>query len=378
MSVPLLDLAAQHASIRPELEVAIARVLEHGRFVGGPEVELFEERFAAFCQVGHCVGVSNGTDALTLGLRAAGVGPGDEVITTAFTFVATVESICQTGARPVLVDPRPDTALIHAGDVEAAVNRRTAAVVAVHLYGQPVDLEAFRALADRHGLLFVEDAAQAHGAGWRGRRAGAVGDFASFSFFPGKNLGALGDAGAVTTSDSALARRVRLLRDHGRLDRKYLHEGLGTNARLDTLQAAVLAVKLGHLEEWNEARRAHAAAYDVAFSEVAGVDPIRAADGASPVYHQYVVRLRKRDSARELLGSRGITTGIHYPIPLHRQPALAELVAERELRNADTLATEVLSLPVYPELSVTQREAVVTGLRRHAERVVAVPAIGVR
>jgi dTDP-4-amino-4,6-dideoxygalactose transaminase len=362
MEVPLLDLQAQHSALRPELDAAIAGVMEHGAFVGGPEIEHFEQRFAAFCAAAECVGVSNGTDALTLCLRAAGIGPGDEVITTAFTFVATVESIVQTGARPVLVDPRPGTALLHVDDVRSAIGTRTAAIVPVHLYGQTVDLDAFRALADRQGLLLVEDAAQAHGAAWRRAPAGSVGDLASFSFFPGKNLGALGDAGAVTTRDPTLARRVRLLRDHGRSE-KYRHEQLGTNARLDTLQAAVLSVKLEHVAAWNDERRRHAAAYDAAFADFDGVDPIRIAEGALPVYHQYVVRVRDRDNLRDDLTQRGIATGVHYPIPLQRQPALAGLIEEDRHPSADQLARTVLSLPMYPELPDDQRDAVIAALR---------------
>lgn len=363
--MPLLDLGAQHDSIRSELDAAIAAVIAHCEFVNGPELAAFEERFAEACAVDHCIGVSSGTDALTLALRAAGVGPGDEVITTAFTFVATAESILQVGARPVLVDPHADTAVLHADDVEAAIGERTAAIVPVHLYGQPVDLEAFRALADRRKLLLVEDAAQAHGAAWRGASAGSVGDLASFSFFPAKNLGALGDAGAVTTSDGDLARRIRSLRDHGR-SQKYRHEEPGTNARLDTLQAAVLLAKLRHLPGWNEARRRHAAAYDEALAAVEGVEPIRIAEGALPVYHQYVVRVAGRERARRALAERGIATGVHYPIPLNRQRALAGIVPSEGFPNADALAAEVLSLPLYPELSEAQRDAVVAALRDHA------------
>jgi dTDP-4-amino-4,6-dideoxygalactose transaminase len=364
MTVPLLDLDAQYAAVRDELDEAIATVLAHGRFIGGPEIEQFEEAFAILCSTAHCIGVSNGTDALTLGLRAAGISAGDEVITTAMTFVATVESISLAGGQPVLVDPQSDTGLMDVGAVEAAITSRTAAIAAVHLYGQPVDLDAFRELADRHGLLLVEDAAQAHGAEWRGRKVGSVGAFATFSFFPGKNLGALGDAGAVTTQDDELNRRLRSLRDHGRSE-KYHHHELGTNARLDTLQAAVLAVKLRHLPAWNAARRAHAEAYDAAFEPIEGVDPLRVADGALPVYHQYVVRTKRRDDARAFLAERGIATGVHYPIPLHRQPALAGLVNTEDFPNADALAEEVLSLPVYPELSAEQLAAVVDAIGQH-------------
>ncbi|MFY9579259.1 MAG: DegT/DnrJ/EryC1/StrS family aminotransferase [Gaiellaceae bacterium] len=358
MTLPLIDLHAQHASIRDDLDAAIARVMAHGRFVQGPEVGQFENAFAAYCKVGFCIGAANGTAAIELVLRAAGIGKGDEVITTPMTFIATIEPILLAGARPVFVDVDPRTALIRADAVEAAITQQTAAIVPVHLYGQPVDLDAFRALADRHKLFLLEDAAQAHGASWRGRRAGSVGDAATFSFFPGKNLGALGDGGCVTTNDDDLARRVRKLRDHGRMD-KYRHDEVGTNARLDTLQAAVLAAKLPYLERWNEARRTHAAAYDSAFADVDGAEPIRIEPGAVSVYHQYVVRVADdRDGACAALAERGISSGVHYPVPLHRQPALDGIV-DGEYPAAEALADEVLSLPVFPELSAEQRSGVV-------------------
>jgi dTDP-4-amino-4,6-dideoxygalactose transaminase len=360
MTLPLLDLHAQHAAIRAELDAAIQRVLAHGEFVGGPDVADFETAFADYCGTDRCIGAANGTVAIELVLRAAGIGSGDEVITTPLTFIATVEPIVLAGARPVLADVDEDTALLSVEAVEAAITPRTAAVMPVHLYGQPVDLGAFRALADRHKLFLLEDSAQAHGARWRGRRAGSVGDAATFSFFPGKNLGALGDAGAVTTNDSDLASRIGKLRDHGRVD-KYRHDELGTNARLDTLQAAVLAAKLPHLDDWNAARQRHAAAYDESFATVDGVDPIRLAQGAEAVYHQYVVRLDRRDEARASLAEEGITSAIHYPIPLHLQPAL-EGVVEGRYPAAEALAGEVLSLPIFPELPPAGRDQLVAAL----------------
>jgi dTDP-4-amino-4,6-dideoxygalactose transaminase len=357
MRVPLLDLAAQHAAIREDVDAAIQRVFSHAQFVQGPEVADFEQAFARYCEARHCVGVANGTVAIELVLRAAGIGTGDEVVTTAMTFIATVEGIVLAGGTPVLVDVDPDTALIDIDAVEAAITPRTAAIVPVHLYGQTVDLDAFRQLADRRGVLLLEDAAQAHGARWRARCAGSVGDAATFSFFPGKNLGALGDAGAVTTSDDELARRIRKLRDHGRVD-KYRHDELGTNARLDTLQAAVLAVKLRRLDEWNAARRRHAHAYDEAFAPVEGITPLRVAGDAIPVYHQYVVRIQDRKRVRREIADRGIASGVHYPVPVHRQPAVEHLFAG-EFPVADALAREVLSLPVFPELTDAQRSAVI-------------------
>jgi dTDP-4-amino-4,6-dideoxygalactose transaminase len=360
MNLPLLDLEAQHAAIRKDLDSAYSRVVEHGQFVQGPEVAEFETAFAAYCEVAHCIGAANGTAAIELVLRAAGIGRGDEVITTPFTFIASVEPIFLSGARPVFVDVNPETALLDAGEVEAAISPRTVAIMPVHLYGQTVDLDAFRALADRHKLLLVEDAAQAHGGRWNKRRAGSVGDAATFSFFPGKNLGALGDAGAVTTNDEALAAKIRKLRDHGRVD-KYRHDELGTNARLDTLQAAFLAVKLPHLDGWNDARRRHATAYDAGFDSVDGVEPIRVHESAEAVYHQYVVCVAERDRARAALSEQGIGTAVHYPIPLHQQPALAETVAG-EFPGAESLAAEVLSVPVFPEMTEVQRASVVRSL----------------
>jgi dTDP-4-amino-4,6-dideoxygalactose transaminase len=357
VTVPLLDLHAQHEAIREELDAAIAGVLAHGRFVGGPDIARFEEEFAAYCRAGHCVGCASGTDALTLALRVAGVGSGDEVITTAMTFIATVESIVSVGATPVLVDCDPDTALMDAATVEAVIGPRTAAIVVVHLYGQPVDLGAFRRLADRRGLLLFEDAAQAHGAEWDGLRVGSVGDAASFSFFPGKNLGALGDGGAVVTSNAGWADSLRRLRDHGRRD-KYSHEFLGVNSRLDSLQAAVLSAKLRHLDAWNQARVAHADAYDAVFADSEWVRPIRRLPQAASVFHQYVVRVASREHLQERLAAAGCQTGVHYPLALNRQPALSDRVALDGYPNADRLAGSVLSLPVFPELSADERDAV--------------------
>lgn len=361
MSTPLLDLAAQHAAIGEELDAALAGVLAHGRFVGGPDVARFEDEFARYCGVAHCVGCASGTDALTLALRVAGVGRGDEVITTAMTFVATVESIVEVGATPILVDCDASTALVTPDAVEAAISPRTAAVVVVHLYGQPVDLQAFRALVDRRGLLLFEDAAQAHGAAWDGVRVGSVGDAASFSFFPGKNLGALGDAGAVTTNRADLADSLRRLRDHGRID-KYRHEFLGVNSRLDSLQAAVLSVKLRHLDAWNQARTAHAAAYDAVFCDSDMVEPIRQAPQATSVFHQYVVRVNDRQRIQQRLATAGYQTGVHYPLALNRQPALSGMLEPDSYPNADRLAEHVLSLPVFPELPVERREALIETL----------------
>lgn len=365
MSIPLLDLKAQHASIQEDLDSAIAAVLAHGKYVNGPEVEAFEGEFASFCGAAEAIGVSSGTSALTLGLKASGVKPGDEVITTALTFIATVEAIIEVGATPVLVDVDPDTALLDVEAVEAAITERTSAILAVHLYGQTVDLDAFRALADERGLILGEDAAQAHGAKWRESIAGSVGHFGAFSFFPGKNLGCLGDGGGVTTNDPEIARRVRSLRDHGRAE-KYRHDEVGTNARLDTLQAAVLRAKLPHLEGWTEARRRNAALYDDAFAGIGGVRPLVTRPEAAHAYHQYVIRVAERDAALDLFRSRGIAAATHYPIPLHRQPALAEQAGGLDLPGAEALAAEVVSIPAFPELTDEQLQTVVAAVSEHA------------
>lgn len=354
---PLLDLGAQHAPLRGEIDAAIGRVIDANEFIGGSELVAFESEFAAFLGCPHAVGVASGTDALRLALLACDIGPGDEVITSAMSFIATVAAILAVGATPVLVDPDPTTGLIDADTAAAAITSRTAALLPVHLYGQCVDLHAFAKLASRRGLALIEDACQAHGATRDGLVAGTVGDAAAFSFYPGKNLGALGDGGMLTTNGAALAERVVRLRDHGRSDR-YLHTEVGATARLDGLQAAVLRIKLRHLEEWNAARREHARAYGKAFDEL-GIEHVAAQAGS--VYHQYVLRCDDRDALAAGLGERGVGTAVHYPVPLHRQPALVGRVSiEGSLDGAEELAARCLSIPVYPELSGEERELVLT------------------
>jgi dTDP-4-amino-4,6-dideoxygalactose transaminase len=357
MPIPFVDLEAQYLTIRPEIDEAMRRVLARSSFIGGDDVEAFAREFADYCAAGpeptgplHCATCGNGTDALYLALRALGVGPGDEVITVAHTFIATTEAIGLTGARPVFVDVLPTTLLMDPAALEAAVTPRTRAVVPVHLYGQPCPMDEVLAVARRHGLKVVEDAAQAHGAHWRGRRVGGLGDLACFSFYPGKNLGAYGDAGAVVGADADLVRRVRMLANHGRLE-KYTHEVEGVNSRLDGLQAAVLRVKLRHLDAWNAARKAHAAAYRAA---LAGADlalPVTA-PGADPVWHLFVVRTPRRDALRDRLKRHGVATGVHYPLPLHLQPAYAHLgLGPGALPVTERAAGEILSLPMYPEMT---------------------------
>jgi len=364
--IPFLDLRAQYASIRDEIDAAVARVLASAEFVGGAEVAAFEEELARSCGEGRrAVGCANGTDALYLALRALGVGPGDEVVTVAHTFIATIEAIALTGARPVLVDVRDDTLLMDPDAAAAAITPRTRALLPVHLYGQTCDMDRLAALARRHSLALVEDAAQAHGARWRGARAGALGDAAGFSFYPGKNLGAYGDGGAVLARDAALAERIRMLADHGRVA-KHSHAALGVNSRLDGLQAAILRVKLRRLDAWNARRREHAALYARLLE---GVRLVSVAPGAEPVWHLFVVRVPERDRVARALADAGVATAVHYPTPVHLQPACAHLgLREGALPVTERAAREVLSLPMFAELEPASIERVAAALRAALRR----------
>jgi dTDP-4-amino-4,6-dideoxygalactose transaminase len=366
--IPLVDLKAQYDALRPDLTVAIQDALASMDLVLGPNVAAFEAEFARLCRVEHAVGVGSGTDALYLALRACGVGPGDDVITVSNSFFATAEAIVLLGARPVFVDVDPATALLDPAQLRSVITSRTRAIVPVHLYGQMVDMDLIMAVAREHDLKVVEDACQAHGAEDRGRRAGSIGDAAAFSFYMSKNLGAYGEAGAVTTRSAEIAERVRLLRNHGS-DRRYEHREIGVNSRLDELQAAVLRVKLRHLEQWNGQRRRHAARYSELIADrLAGLDVIRPMTraGAEPVFHLYVVQVpaAARDAIQHHLAERGIATGVHYPIPIHRQPALADTVAaQASLPVTEFLAPRILSLPIYAELDDGQIGEVVAALR---------------
>lgn len=369
--IPFVDLKAQYKSIQHEIEPAIRGVLESGQFILGSEVAAFEREFAAYCQAAHGIGVNTGTSALHLSLLAAGVGPGDEVITVPFSFVATVAAIVYTGARPVLVDIDPETFTMDPRAIEAAITPRTKAILPVHLYGQPADMGAILAIARAHGLSVIEDACQAHGAEYQGRRVGSLGDFGCFSFYPGKNLGAYGEGGMVTTNDPEHARTLRMLRDWG-AERKYEHVLKGYNYRLEGLQGAVLRVKLRHLESWTEARRAVAARYDQLLGG-SGVPTPHAAPYARHVYHVYAVRSHERARWQEALNAQGVQTGIHYPIPIHLLPAYADLgYRAGQFPHSEQAAREVLSLPMFPELTREQCETVchaVTGLVSAARRV---------
>jgi dTDP-4-amino-4,6-dideoxygalactose transaminase len=363
MNVPLVDLQAQYAAIATEIQAAIRNVLERSDFILGEEVSRFEEEFAKYIGARHAIGVGSGLAALELALRAYGIGPGDEVITAANTFIATVLSIMAVGAKPVLVDAHPVTHNLDPAALGVAITPRTRAILPVHLYGQPADLEPILAIAERHHLLVIEDAAQAHGVNYAGRRVGAWGHAAAFSFYPAKNLGAYGDGGMVVTSDAAIAEQVRQLRDYGQRV-KYEHVVAGTNSRLDTIQAAVLRVKLRHLDQWNAARREHAAAYGKLLADLP-VELPATAPKAEHVYHLYVVQLENRDLAQQTLCARGISTGIHYPIPIHLQRACANLGYGRgDFPVTERAASRILSLPMYPEMTPAQREHVASTLRQ--------------
>ena len=359
--IPFVDLKAQYRAIQPEIEQAVARVLESAQFVLGPEVAAFEAEFAAYCRVPHAIAVNTGTSALHLALLAAGVGPGDEVITAPFTFVATVAAIEYAGAQAVYVDIDPETFTLDPAKLESAITARTKAVVPVHLYGHPADMDPILGIARRRKLVVIEDACQAHGAEYKGRRAGSIGDLACFSFYPGKNLGAYGEGGLVTTNDEAYDRKIRMLRDWG-AERKYQHVLKGYNYRMDGLQGAILRVKLRHLEEWTEARRSHAARYDSLLAGSALRRP-QTASWARHVYHVYAVRTAARERLQESLGQHQIQTGVHYPIPVHLQPAYASpRYPAGSFPHSEQAAREVLSLPMYAELTLGQIETVCTAL----------------
>ena len=357
--IPLVDLKAQYAGIRRDVDAAISKVISNADFILGSEVDAFESEYADYCQVKYAVGVDTGLSALELGMRALGIGPGDEVITPAHSFIASSSAISFTGATPVWVDVDPNTYNIDVARIEAVITKRTKAIMPVHLYGQPADMNPIVDLARRHHLYVVEDACQAHGARYRGRRVGSIGDFAAFSFYPGKNLGAYGDAGILVTNNSEIADRVRMMRNYGQR-KKYDHIYLAWNRRLDTLQAAVLRVKLPHLDSWNEARRKIASLYNQLLT-AARLDLPKVAPDSEHVFHLYVVQADQRDDLLRHLAENGIHGGIHYPIPIHLQEAYADRgLSLRSFPVAEAIAARVLSLPMYPELSQDQ-------LRRVAE-----------
>ena len=355
--IPFVDLKAQYRSIREEVDAAVLGVLDSGQFTLGSEVAAFEREFAEYCGAAQGVGVNTGTSALHLALLAAGVGPGDEVITVPFTFVATVSAIHYTGAKPVFVDIDPESFTMNPATLAAAITPRTKAIVPVHLYGQPADMDPILEVARKRGLVVIEDACQAHGAEYRGRRAGSMGHMGCFSFYPGKNLGAYGEGGMVVTDDPAYARMIRMLRDWG-AEQKYHHVLKGYNFRLETMQAAVLRVKLRHLDAWTNARRAAAACYESLLDSPLLKRP-REMPYARHVYHIYAIRTARRTAWQRALAETGIQTGIHYPTPVHLLPAFADLGHTRgEFPHSERAAEEVLSLPMFPELTVAQCQEV--------------------
>ena len=363
--IPFVDLKAQYQSIKPEIDSAVIGVLESTQFVLGSAVAAFEQTFAAYCRVDHAIGVNTGTSALHLALLAAGIGRGDEVITTPFTFVATVSAIDYIGARPMFVDIDPDSLTIDPTKIEAAITPRTKAILPVHLYGRPADMGPILEIARRYNLVVIEDAAQAHGAEYKGRRVGSIGDMACFSFYPGKNLGAYGEGGAVTTNNPDYVRKLRMLRDWG-AERRYYHDIKGFNYRLEGIQGAILNVKMKYIEGWTEARRAHAARYGELLSGSEYGLPTVPTEQRH-VYHIYAIRHPQRDAIQSFLHDREIGTGIHYPIPVHLQRCFADLQHKvGDFPHAERAAAEVLSLPMYPEFQPQQQNQVVSALREWA------------
>ena len=354
IKVPFVDLKIQHRALQKELEQSWALICRSAAFTLGPQVRQFEEAFAAFCEAKHTIGVANGTDALTLALAAFGIGPGDEVITAVNSFIATAEAIAHVGARPVFADIDPRTYNIASDQLEARITPRTRAIIPVHLYGQPADMDPILEIAMKYGLYVIEDAAQAHGARYKGRRVGSLGHTACFSFYPSKNLGAYGDAGAVVTNDDRIALAVRKLRDHGGIE-KYQHDLRGYTSRLDTLQAAVLLIKLKHLDARNELRRRHAQLYSDQLSKLNGIVSPVALEEVTHVYHLYVIRVEhgSRNELRRYLETRGIQSGIHYPKPIHLARSFRDLGRD-EFPVAEESAQKILSLPMYPELEAGQ------------------------
>ncbi len=372
--IPPLDLKKQYTLIRPEIEAAVLKVLASGKYVKGEFVERFEQDFSTYVGTPHCVACNSGTDALFLALRALDIGPGDEVITSPFTFIATAEMISAVGATPVFVDIEPDGFNIHCEAIAAAITPKTRAIIPVHLFGEPTDMTTLMAIAQDHNLPVIEDCAQATGATWQGQKVGAIGHIGCFSFYPTKNLGAFGDGGAVTTRNGAIAAKIRMLADHGRTG-GYYHEEVGVNSRLDAVQAAILSVKLRHLDTWNAQRRQVAQRYDQLLATIPDITRPRSYPGSTSVWNQYTIRVQPenmahqspsevRDQARRSLQERQIGSAIYYPLPLHLQPVYRPLAYRRgQLPQAEHASQTVLSLPMFPELTSSQQEQITYALK---------------
>jgi dTDP-4-amino-4,6-dideoxygalactose transaminase len=366
MNIPFLDLKVQYKQIEQEVLPAVTDAMKNAAFIGGPQVTGLEEEFAAFCDSSYCVGVGSGTDALRFALMAAGIGQGDEIITVPNTFIATTEAISQVGARPVFVDIREDTSNIDPEKIEACITAKTRGIIPVHLYGQTADMDAILQIADKYNLVVIEDACQAHGALYKGKKAGSLGIAGCFSFYPGKNLGAFGEGGAVVTQDADMAQKMRMIRDHGQ-EKKYYHLIEGYNGRLDAIQAAVLRIKLRYLQAWNEARQRNASYYNELLSGIPGITTPAEADFAKSVYHLYVIHVDKRDALQQHLTQIGISTGLHYPLPLHLQAAYQQLGHKKgDFPVTEKLAARLLSLPMYAELTQGQIEQVATEIKNFA------------
>lgn len=359
MNIPFVDLKRQYNSIKEEIDSAVRKTLDSSRFILGENVEAFERELAGYCGTRYAIGVASGTDALNLAIEALGIRQGDEVITVANSFIATADAISRVNAIPVLVDIEQDSYNIDTNQIKDKITHKTKAILPVHLYGQPSDMDRILEIAEKNDLKIIEDACQAHGTLYKGRKVGSFGNIACFSFYPSKNLGAYGDAGAVVTSDIELAEKIRALRDYGQTT-KYHHEIIGHNSRLDEIQAAILRVKLKYLDQWNELRRSHAKKYDKLLGEICGIVTPSETDFARHVYHLYVIRHEKRDELKEWLNSKGVATGIHYPKPIHLQNAYKHLgYGEGSFPKTEKHSREVLSLPMFPELTEEEIETVV-------------------
>jgi len=353
--IPFVDLKAQYNSIKEEIDKAIEKILHSSSFIMGEEMNRFEEEFAGFCRAKYAIGVANGSDALFLALKACEIKGGDEVITVPHTFISTTEAITQVGAKIIFIDIDPKTYTIDISKIEAKISEKTKAIIPVHLYGQAVDMDPILIFAKKYNLKIIEDAAQAHGAEYKERMVGSIGDVSCFSFYPGKNLGAYGDAGMVVTNNAVIAEKIKLLRNHGRIDKKYKHRLEGYSSRLDDLQAAILRVKLRYLDQWNERRRKNAEKYSEYLHNEDGITTPFEAEYAKHVYHLYVIRTSDRDRIREELKSKGISTGIHYPIPLHLQKAYQYLnYKKNDFPVTEKYCRKILSLPMFPELTEGQ------------------------